>query len=234
MKALFTVSTFAAGVLLIGCGGGNDMSSSAPASSPPPASAPAAATEPAPAPVPEAPLTTNSDSLLEEPTWSVLFAGHDLTSFNAIGGGNWQMADGYVAADSGEPGFLVTKGSFTDFELRLEFQASSETNSGVFIRCGDPDDVSAETCYEINIFDNNENPNNRTGAIINLAPPQVSVMARDNWNTLDIRAEGAHLVVQINDTVTADVEDDTHMSGHIALQYNAGPIKFRDVRWRPL
>jgi hypothetical protein len=172
--------------------------------------------------------------LLAEPTWAVLFAGHDLMSFNTIGGANWHLADGLVQADGGEPGWLVTKGAYTDFRIRVEFQASAETNSGIFIRCEDPNDVSAERCYEVNIFDRNQNPNNLTGAIVNVAPPAVSIMAGDQWNTFDITAEGDHLVVRLNDMVTADVEDDRHARGYIALQYNGGPIKFRNVQIRPL
>jgi len=231
MKPIATAAALSASVLLAACGGGNDMSAPAPEPAAAPAPMPSA---PAAPPAEQAPLTTNLDSLLAEPTWAVLFEGHDLTSFNTIGGGNWRLADGYVGADAGEPGFLVTKGAYSDFEIRVEFQASSETNSGVFIRCGDPNDVNAETCYEINIFDNNENPDNRTGAIINLAPPASSVMAGNQWNTLDITAEGTHLTVRLNDTVTVDVEDNKHATGYIALQYNTGPIRFRDARWRPL
>ena len=215
--------------LVAACGGG-EMAGSETASEA--ASAPMPAE---PAPASDAPsLTTNDDSLLAEPTWAVLFAGHDLMSFNTIGGANWRLADGVVQADGGDPGWLVTRGAYTDFRIQVEFQASSDTNSGVFIRCEDPNDVSAERCYEINVFDLNENPNNRTGSIVNLAPPGVSVMAGDEWNTFDISAEGDRLTVRFNDTVTVDVEDGKHARGYIGLQYNGGPIKFREVRIRPL
>jgi len=228
MTVRLLVAAAAAAVLMTACGGNGDMGSSAPASAP--ATMPSAAETVPPAP----PLTTNDDSLLAEPTWAVLFAGHDLTAFNTIGGANWQLTDGVVQADGGEPGWLVTKGAYTDFRIQVEFQASSDTNSGVFIRCEDPNDVSAERCYEINVFDTNQNPNNRTGAIVNLAPPAVSVMAGDQWNTLDITAEGNHLTVRFNDMTTVDVQDDEHARGYIGLQYNGGPIKFRAVRIRPL
>jgi hypothetical protein len=216
--------------ILVACGGDGDMAGPAPASGQAPMSV-----EPASTSVSNAvPLTTNDDSLLAEPTWAVLFAGHDLISFNTLGGANWRLADGSVQADEGEPGFLVTKGAYTDFRIRVEFQASSSTNSGIFIRCEDPNDVSAVSCYEINVFDLNENPSNRTGAIVNLAPPAVSVMAGDQWNTLDITAEANRLTVRFNDMVTVDVQDEKHARGYIGLQYNSGPIKFRDVRIRPL
>jgi hypothetical protein len=215
--------------MMLGCEGSSDM----PAEAPMPAAAPMP--EPTvPSPAPAGPMTTIDASLLSEPNWAVLYSGQDLSLFNTIGGGNWQNANGYVQADAGEPGFLVTQGAYTDFLIRVEFQASPETNSGIFIRCEDPNDVSAETCYEINIFDQNQNPNNLTGAIVNVAPPATSIMAGDAWNTFEISAEGSHLIVRLNGTVTVDVEDETHPAGYIALQYNAGLIRFRDVRLRPL
>jgi hypothetical protein len=177
------------------------------------------------------------ETALDDPAWDVLFAGQDLASFNEIGGGNWRLENGAVMADDGEPpGFLVTAGAYTDFHIRVELQASSETNSGIFIRCADPNVVSAEECYEINVFDQNTNPANRTGAIVNHQGPLESVMAGDAWNTFDITAEGAHLTVRVNDIVTADYTDpeNEHSSGYIGLQYNGGPIRFRDVRIRPL
>jgi len=225
MKLGYTAVTAALAILTARGGDRAGMEGAAP---------PAATATPAPQSAAAPMLTTNDDSLLAEPTWAVLFAGHDLISFNTIGGANWQLVDGVVQADSGEPGWLVTKGAYTDFRIQVEFQASAETNSGVFIRCEDPQDVSAERCYEINVFDLNQNENNRTGAIVNLAPPAVAVMAGDAWNTLDITAEGDRLLVRFNDTVTVDVEDTKHARGNIGLQYNGGPIKFRAVRLRPL
>ncbi len=231
MKVLTTATTFSVSLFLVACGGGADMASPEPAATP--AAAPMAGTS---APVAEEQiLTTNDASLLSEPTWAILFSGHDLMNFDQLGGANWEIVDGVVGADDrGEPGWLVTKGAFTDFHLRVEFQATTESNSGIFVRCADPNGVSADSCYEINVFDQNENPANRTGSIVAHAPPAVSVMAGDAWNTYDIIAEGTNLTVRFNGTVTAELDDDTHASGYIGLQSNGGPIKFRDVRIRPL
>jgi hypothetical protein len=231
MKVLATATTVTVSVLLSACGGGGEMASPEPAAMP--EAAPTAATSTPGAA--EQILTTNDASLLSDPTWAVLFSGHDLMTFDQLGGANWEIVDGVVGADDrGEPGWLVTKAAFTDFHLRVEFQASAESNSGVFVRCEDPNGVSAESCYEVNVFDQNENPDNRTGAIVAHAPPAVAVTAGDAWNTFDIIAEGTNLTVQFNGTVTAELDDDTHASGYIGLQSNGGPIKFRDVRIRPL
>ena len=41
------------------------------------------------------------------------------------------------------PGFLVTKDQYGDFEMKVEFYAESDTNSGIFIRCQDPQKIDA-------------------------------------------------------------------------------------------
>ena len=48
--------------------------------------------------------------------------------------------DGVVIADNGN-GFLVSKTAYADFQLRAEFWLEDKTNSGIFIRCTDPNSV---------------------------------------------------------------------------------------------
>ena len=63
--------------------------------------------------------------------WTVLFDGKSLDNFNKIGDANWRIEDGAVVADKGN-GFLVTKNSYGDFQLRAEFWADEDANSGIF------------------------------------------------------------------------------------------------------
>src|SRR5262245_12322420 len=83
--------------------------------------------------------------------WKDLLAG-GVGGFNNVGDANWRMVDGAIVADKGV-GFLVTKESFGDFELRAEFYAEADTNSGLFVRCEDPVKLTATVCYEVNIWD---------------------------------------------------------------------------------
>ena len=73
--------------------------------------------------------------------WITLFDGKNLDNWNQIGTANWKLEDGVVAADNGN-GFLVSKNAYTDFQLRVEFWIEDKTNSGVFIRCTDPNSVT--------------------------------------------------------------------------------------------
>ena len=65
--------------------------------------------------------------------WVTLFDGKTMNGWNPIGTANWKVEDGALFADNGN-GFLVSKDTYTDFQLRAEFWIEDKTNSGVFIR----------------------------------------------------------------------------------------------------
>jgi hypothetical protein len=56
----------------------------------------------------------------------------------------------------------------------------------------------------------------------------------DEWNHLQITADGDHLVVVLNGETTLDVRDAKFPEGHIRLQYQQYPIAFRNVKIRQL
>jgi hypothetical protein len=171
--------------------------------------------------------------------WVTLFDGKNLDNWNAIGDANWKLADGVVASDKGN-GFLVSKSPYTDFQLKAEFWVNDDANSGIFIRCQDPKDVTAKNCYEVNIYDKRPKPEYGTGAIVDVAKVDPMPKAGGKWNTYEITAQGSHLVVVLNGVKTVDVQDSKLKSGPIALQYgvsvvkDAGVVKFRKVEIKPL
>lgn len=177
-------------------------------------------------------LTTSQITLAQE--WTTLFDGSSLDSFNTLGEAQWNIRDDYVEADGYTGSYLVTKENYGDFELELEFWPSMDANSGVYIRNQSGESIGADFGYEINIYDTNENPDNRTGAIIRFSPPLAEVIAGGKWNKYEIKAEGSRIVVHLNGTLVADLDDDTYASGPIAFQNNGGLIRFRNIRIRPL
>lgn len=166
--------------------------------------------------------------------WTTLFDGKNIDAFNKVGDANWTIAEGVLQADKGMGGYLVTKQPYTDFEIRAEFWVDTPANSGIFIRCENPQMPGAEACYEVNIFDTRPDPAYATGGIVNVAKVATPIKAGGKWNTYEIRAQGSHLTVTLNGMKTADVMDTKHARGPFALQYGAGVVKFRSVQVRPL
>ena len=166
-------------------------------------------------------------------TWRTLFDGTSLAGWTQVGDANWQLQDGAVAADSGT-GFLLTAAPYADFDLDLEFWVTPDANSGVFIRCQDPKNITATNAYEVNVYDKRPDPAYRTGAIVDVAKPMVNLNAGGRWNTFDITAQGTKLIVIMNGMKTVDIDHKGHVRGPIALQYGAGTVRFRNVRIRTL
>jgi hypothetical protein len=170
--------------------------------------------------------------------WTKLIEGTSgLNNFNRVGEANWSGTDGAIQATQGgkESAFLVTKTPYRDFVIKVEFWASDDANSGIYMRCQDPAKITDENCYEANIFDQRPDPTYATGAIVKVAKGPVPVpKAGGKWNTYEITAKGPRLVVVLNGVTTVDIEDTKFASGPIALQWARGTIKFRKVEIRPL
>lgn len=165
--------------------------------------------------------------------WTMLFDGSNLNAFDKVGDANWELMDRAVQADKGT-GFLVSKASYGNFQLKAEIWVDDAANSGIFIRCQDPKTINAMNAYEVNVYDKRPDPAYRTGSIVDVAKPLSMINAGGKWNTLDITAQGPHLIVIMNGTKTVDVEHKGHVRGPIALQYGAGIVKFRNVQIRTL
>jgi hypothetical protein len=73
--------------------------------------------------------------------WKNLLAS-GVAGFNNVGDANWRMVDGALVADKGV-GFLVTREAYGDFEMRAEFYAEADTNSGLFVRCQEKEKLTA-------------------------------------------------------------------------------------------
>lgn len=159
--------------------------------------------------------------------WVNLLDGN-MSHWTTLGDANWSQKDGVTQADGGK-GFLVSKDTYTDFHLKLEFYSGTDTNSGIFMRCQDPAVIKDKTCYEANIFDKRKDQSGRTGGIPNYGPPMMVIDTENQWNTYEIMLKGSHITVKLNGKLTVDVDDKTLASGPMALQYTKGVIKFRNV-----
>jgi hypothetical protein len=178
--------------------------------------------------------------------WVTLLDGTSLDNWNQIGTANWRIEDGAAVADKGN-GFLITKNTYTDYQIRAEFWIDDVANSGIFIRCTDPDKVAGSNAYEVNIWDARPDPTYGTGAIVNVGKVDPMPHAAGKWNVYEITAKGSTFTVTLNGQKTVDGATDAKFaSGRIALQHglglkdakgvesDAGTVKFRKIEIKPL
>ncbi len=170
--------------------------------------------------------------------WVTLIDGtQGLDNFNRIGNANWRAVDGAIQADARsdkDNAFLMTRETYTDFQIRVEFWSSDDANSGIFMRCANVFAVTDRTCYEANIFDRRPDPKYGTGAVVNFAAITNMPKAGGKWNVYEVTAKGSKLTLMLNGQRTVELDDKTLDSGPIGLQYAGGTMKFRKVQIKRL
>ena len=165
--------------------------------------------------------------------WVTLFDGTNLNQWTPVGMANWKIVGKEVWSTDGA-GFLLSKQSYTNFEIRSDFWVTPDANSGIFIRCQDPAKVGAATCYEVNIYDQRPDQSFRTGGIVDVAKPASVINTGNKWNSLEIVAKGPRLIVRMNGMQMVDIEDKKFARGPFALQAGIGVVRFRNVQIREL
>ncbi|WP_394748572.1 3-keto-disaccharide hydrolase [Spongiimicrobium salis] len=173
-------------------------------------------------------------SCLASNTGNPLFLEND-ESWSILGDATWSFDSGtLIGSIRSGAGFVITKETYSDFELELEFLPDSSINSGIFVRCLAAE-ISNTDCYEFNIWDLHPNQDFRTGAVVTRAIPLTYVETIGKWNTYTIRTKGNMIQAWVNGELTADIINNDRVSGYIGLQAaGEGEIKFRNIRIRSL
>lgn len=155
--------------------------------------------------------------------------------WNEGGEAQWRFVDNeLIGTATGGSGFVITKESYENLELTLEFYPDSTVNSGIFVRCTNRE-LSDTDCYEMNIWDLHPDQKSRTGSVVSRAVPEAHVETLDQWNTYKIICKGNHIQTWVNEVLTVDIENKDLVNGYIALQAaETGTIKFRNVRLKKL
>jgi hypothetical protein len=169
--------------------------------------------------------------------WVTLLDSKTMGDWNQVGESNWRLEDGAVVADkktSKDPAHLVSKQSYKNFQVHVEFWASDDANSGIFLRCQDPTKITDRSCYEVNIFDTRPDPTYGTGGIVHFAEVNPMPKAGGKWNTFEITAKGRQITVMLNGQKTVELHNGLFVEGPITLQHGAGVMKFRKVAIKPL
>jgi hypothetical protein len=169
------------------------------------------------------------------PGWISLLDNATLDNFNRVGDANWRLTDGVLMADKvgKSTSYLVTKNSYSDFEMRVEFWVDLDANSGIFIRCSDVQKIGSATAYEVQINDTRADGFG-TGALVPVAKVSPMIYANGVWNLYEVTVRGPRMIIKLNGKVTVDAEHSKYSGGPIALQYGSGVVRFRNVAIKPL
>ena len=172
-----------------------------------------------------------------------IFNGKDLAGWETSGGAKWVVEDGFLVGTQGDNyahGDLFTKDTYKDFLLTTTYRVKWPCNTGIWFRYQSPSKT-----YQADILEY-KNPECYSGSLY--CPGKMfiamnkdkTLVDRDGWNTMKVRAEGDHIQIWLNGRQVADVHDDTTYSGKIGFQVHPGeqfgPMKIivREMLLKPL
>ena len=172
-----------------------------------------------------------------------IFNGKDLTGWEPSGGAKWVVENGAIVGTQGDNfahGDLFTKDTYKDFLLISTYRVEWPCNTGIWFRYKSP-----SKAFQADILEY-KNPECYSGSLY--CPGKMfiamntdkTLVDREGWNTMKVRAEGNHLQIWLNGRQVADVHDDTTDSGKIGFQVHPGeqfgPMKIivREMLLKPL
>lgn len=191
----------------------------------------------------------NEASTAPAAEWISLFNGQDLSGWQTHPNqpGDWRVEEGLLTGSKAISHLFTERGDFHDFHVRAEFRINAEGNSGLFFRSEyglSRSNGQGPAGYEAQIL-HRDPPliGNTTGCIANLRAEVTqsgslkdTAIKPNEWVTLEVIAQGDHLVVKVDGETTVDVVDKqrTYTQGHFALQvWDAGTVvQFRKIEVR--
>ncbi|MFD6365298.1 ThuA domain-containing protein, partial [Streptomyces roseolus] len=175
--------------------------------------------------------------------YTALFDGSSTTGWKQAGPGGFTLADGTLTSHGGLGMFWHSAREFTgDYSLKLDWKATGDDNSGVFLGFPASDDPwsAVNNGYEIQI-DATDAADRTTGAVYGFRSADIA--ARDavlnppgEWNTYELRVTGERLEIflngrKINDFTNTDPARSLRQ-GHIGIQNHGDgdEVSFRNIR----
>jgi hypothetical protein len=202
-------------------------------------------------------LSAAENQLTPEETkdgFTLLFNGRNLDGWDGDPA-LWKVEDGVIVGSSDNHPFkvntfLIYQGTYSNFILKGDIKLRNH-NSGIQFRSeqmpgpgwivkglqADASEVGAEKSAWGNLYEERGRGRN-----VMKTPDQgwllgKAVVHHQDWNTYEILADGDHLRLTLNGTVTIDMHDSRKTSGIIALQMHAGElmrVEFRNLKLRKL
>ena len=151
--------------------------------------------------------------------WQLLFDGNDMSqwrNFKKEGlNPEWVVEDGTMKLTGAGGGDILTRKTYRNFDMRLEWNISEGGNSGIFILVDEDGERIWSHAPEIQILDNEKHSDgeldsHRSGSLYDMVPSHPSShKPAGEWNKVRIRFEDGFLQVWQNrvQTVTITIGD---------------------------
>jgi hypothetical protein len=210
-------------------------------------------------------LLLSGVSMHGQEKWIVLFDGASTEAWRGyrqqrFPASGWKVENGALRAMAGGGVDLVTKETFGDFELELEWRVSPGGNSGIFYRATEAGDTIWHSAPEMQLLDDakhadGRSPKTSAGALYGLlAPVGKTLKPVGEWNYARVVARGPRVEHWLNGTRVVRFELGSGplvraiasskfaqapafgaaREGHIGLQNHGDDVWFRNIRIRRL
>ena len=200
--------------------------------------------------------------------WTMLFDGRSTRAWRGYNRGSfpagcWAVEDGALKTVKSEGGGcdLVTRRTYRDFELALEWKVGKGGNSGVFYRAAElpPPAPIWHSAPELQILDDGAHPaatpQTLAGSLYDLIAPVDKVLRPvGEWNEARVVVRGPHVEHWLNGRKVLEYELGSdalaaliaaskfkdmprfarEKEGHIGLQHHGEEAWFRNIRIRVL
>lgn len=147
--------------------------------------------------------------------WTLLFDGQSMDQWRNFKkpdlNPNWVIRGGVMTLLGGGGGDILTKKSYKNFDLRLEWQISAGGNSGIFILVDEVGDKIYSHAPEIQILDNERHSDNKidshlSGSLYDMmASHPSSHKPAGEWNQVRIVFQDRFLRVWQNGVMTVTI-----------------------------
>lgn len=195
--------------------------------------------------------------------WRLLFDGRSTSGWRAYDADSmpwgWQVVDGALTR-VGRAGDIITRDTFRDFELLVDWMVAPKGNSGIFYRAAPGSEAIYWSAPEFQVLDDAGHPDGRTlltsaGSVYGLYPAIPGVVKpAGEWNTARILVDGNHVEHWLNGRRFASYELGSAewkakvaaskfaawpeygqaAVGHIGLQDHGDRVAFRNIKIRVL